>query len=140
MEANLARFYRRFLSPSLGGSHLPLLTGFEAPTDPPRHAVASLDWWFEPRPAQRSATRRAADHTALVETRHAAEGSGVRSPRNRIPRRLRAFRSLLDRCAAPRADPEEQVSELTLAWPVMRRAVLRIGEAFATSGRDQGAR
>jgi pyruvate,water dikinase len=29
---------------------------------------------------------------------------------------------------------EEQVAELTIAWPVMRRAVLRIGEALATRG------
>jgi pyruvate,water dikinase len=29
---------------------------------------------------------------------------------------------------------EEQVAELTIAWPVMRRAVLRIGEALASRG------
>ena len=31
MEMNLARFYRRHLGKSLGGSHLPLLAGFEPP-------------------------------------------------------------------------------------------------------------
>ena len=133
MEANLARFYRRFLSPSLGGSHLPLLTGFEAPTDPPRHAVASLDWWFEPGPRAGSATMLDADHAALVERRHAAEEAAFGALESN-PRRLRAFRSLLADAQHLVPIREEQVSELTLAWPVMRTAVLRIGEAFATNG------
>ena len=29
---------------------------------------------------------------------------------------------------------EEQVSELTIAWPAMRRAVVRMGEALASRG------
>src|SRR6185503_7682454 len=124
MEANLARFYRRYLSPSIGGSHLPLLTGFEAPTDPPPHAVASLDWWFAPRPRAESATRLDADHAALVETRHAAEEAAFAALASN-PRRLRAFRSLLADAQHLVPIREEQVSELTLAWPVMRRAVLR---------------
>jgi pyruvate,water dikinase len=133
MEANLARFYRRYLRPSLGGGHLPLLTGFAPPTDPPRHAVASLDWWFEPRPRAGSGTRRDADHAALVEKRHAAEEAAFATLGSN-PRRLRAFRSLLADAQHLVPIREEQVSELTLAWPVMRRAVLRIGEALATSG------
>jgi rifampicin phosphotransferase len=133
MEANLARFYRRYLSPSIGGSHLPLLTGFEAPTDPPPHAVASLDWWFAPRPRAESATRLDTDHAALVHTRHAAEEAAFAALESN-PRRLRAFRSLLADAQHLVPIREEQVNELTLAWPVMRRAVLRIGEAFATRG------
>ena len=81
LEVNLARFYRRHLAPSLGGSHLPLLTGFTAPTDPARHAVASLDWWHAPGSHAGSATRPAADHAALVETRHAAGRGGLHSAR-----------------------------------------------------------
>jgi pyruvate,water dikinase len=48
MELNLAQFYTRHLTPSLGGSHLPLLIGLEAPTGPSRHAVSSLDWCHAP--------------------------------------------------------------------------------------------
>ena len=59
LEFNLAQFYRRHVAPSLGGSHLPLLTGFDAPTGPARHAVASLDWWHAPGPRAGSATRPA---------------------------------------------------------------------------------
>ena len=133
MEANLARFYRRYLLPSLGGSHLPLLTGFEAPTDPPRYAVASLDWWFEPRPLAAPATRREGDHAALVAKRHAAEEAAFAVLASQ-PRRLRAFRSLLADAQHLVPIREEQTSELTLAWPVMRRAVMRIGEDLTTTG------
>ena len=133
MELNLAQFYRRHLAPSLGGSHLPLLTGFEAPADPARHAVASLDWWHEPGPRGQSATRPAAHHAALIETRRAAEEAAFThlAP---SPRRLRAFRRLLADAQHLVPLREEQVSELTLAWPVMRRAVQRMGEALASGG------
>ena len=94
MELNLAQFYRRHLAPSLGGSHLPLLTGFEAPRDQPRHAVASLDWWYAPGPRAGSASRPAIDHAELVETRHAAEEAAFAALAS-SPRRLRAFRKLL---------------------------------------------
>jgi len=133
MEVNLAQFYRRHLSPTIGGSHLPLLTGFEAPTDPARHAVASLDWWHAPGPRAGSATRPAAEHAALVETRHAAEEAAFTALAS-SPRRLRAFRRLLADAQHLVPLREEQVAELTIAWPVMRRAVWRIGEALASRG------
>jgi pyruvate,water dikinase len=133
LEVNLAGFYRRHLAPSLGGSHLPLLTGFRAPTDPARHAVTSLDWWHEPGPRAGSATRPAADHAALIEARHAAEevAYAALAP---SPRRLRGFRRLLADAQHLVPVREEQVAELTIAWPVMRRAVLRIGHALASRG------
>jgi pyruvate,water dikinase len=131
MEVNLAQFYRRHLAPSLGGSHLPLLTGFKAPTDPARHAVASLDWWVAPGPPGGSAIRPAADHAALVETRHAAEEAAFTALAS-SPRRLRAFRKVLADAQHLVPLREEQVAELTIAWPVMRRAVWRIGEVLAS--------
>ena len=131
LELNLAQFYRRHLAPSLGGSHLPLLTGFSAPTDPARHAVASLDWWHAPGPRAGSAIRPAGDHAALVATRHAAE-EAAHAALAASPRRLRAFRRLLADAQHLVPIREEQVAELTIAWPVMRRAVLRIGEALAS--------
>ena len=133
LEVNLAQFYRRHLAPSLGGSHLPLLTGFAAPTDPARHAVASLDWWHAPGSRAGSATRPAADHAALVETRHAAEEAAF-TTLGSSPRRLRAFQRLLADAQHLVPLREEQVAELTIAWPVMRRAVLRIGQALASRG------
>jgi pyruvate,water dikinase len=134
MEMNLARFYRRHLGPSLGGSHLPLLAGFEPPADPESHAVVSLDWWLPPLLDQAPATVSSTDHARVVHARHAAEQAafGVLAS---SPRRLRGFRRLLAETQHLVPVREEQSRELTLAWPVMRRAVLRIGEALAATGR-----
>jgi pyruvate,water dikinase len=133
MEINLARFYRRHLARSLGGSHLALLAGFEPPADPDRHAVASLDWWHAPLPYATTATGPVEDHGRLVEARKAAETAAFRALAS-SPRRLRAFRRLLAETQHLVPVREEQVRDLTIAWPVMRRAVLRIGEALAVRG------
>jgi pyruvate,water dikinase len=133
LEVTLAQFYRRHLAPVIGGSHLPLLTGFESPTDPARHAVTSLDWWHPPGSQATSSTRPAADHAALVEARHAAEEAAFGALAS-SPRRLRTFRRLLADAQHLVPLREEQVAELTIAWPAMRRAVERIGEALATRG------
>ncbi|MEP6681577.1 MAG: PEP/pyruvate-binding domain-containing protein, partial [Chloroflexota bacterium] len=132
MEMNLAQFYRRHLAESLGGSHLPLVAGFEPPADPGRHAVASLDW-HAPLPSARTATRPAEDHARLVEARQAAETAAFQALAS-SPRRLRAFRRLLAEAQHLVPVREEHVRELTIAWPAMRRAVLRIGEALAAGG------
>ncbi len=133
MEINLAQFYRHHLAPSLGGSHLPLVTGFAAPTEPARHAVASLDWWYPPGQRGAAVTGPIRDHAALVQARHAAEEAafGVLAS---APRRLRAFRRLLADAQHLVPLREEQVAELTIAWPPMRRAVVRIGENLAGLG------
>jgi phosphohistidine swiveling domain-containing protein len=133
MEINLARFYRRHLVGALGGSHLPLVTGFEPPADPDRHAVASLDWWHATSPPEATATRPAEDHARLVEARLTAEAAASDALVS-SPRRLRAFRRLLDDAQHMVLVREEQVRDLTIAWPVMRRALLRVGEALATRG------
>jgi rifampicin phosphotransferase len=133
LEVHLAQFYRRHLAPTLGGSHLPLLTGFESPTDPDRHAVASLDWWHAPGPRAGSATRPSGEHAALVERRQAAEQAALAALAS-SPRRIRTFRKRLADAQHLVPLREEQVAELTMAWPVMRRAVLRLGEALSASG------
>ena len=127
MEMNLARFHRRYLRPSLGGSHLPLVTGFGTAAGHGAHAVASLDWFYPasaPSPAPSADARR-----RLVEERHAAEEAAFAALASR-PRRLSAFRRLLADAQHLVPLREEQVGELTIPWPVMRRAVVRIGEAL----------
>ena len=133
MEMNVASFYRRHLARSLGGNHLPLLAGFVPPADPADHAVTSLDWWFAPSPRGARATIPAADHARLLETRQAAETAAVAALAS-SPKRLRAFRRLLADAQHLVPIREEQTRELTLAWPVMRRAVLRIGETLVSRG------
>jgi pyruvate,water dikinase len=137
-EINLARFYGRHLAPRLGGSHLTLLSGLEAPMPPARHAVASIDWWFapaEPSPTGSPvyAAQPAVDHARLVESRHQAEAA-ARTVLARSPRRLRAFERALADAQHVAPIREEQAREWTLAWPAMRRAVVRMGQALAGAG------
>ena len=74
-----------------------------------------------------------ADHHRLIEAREAAEATAFEVLAG-SPRRLRAFKRLLAETQRLVPIREEQTRELTIAWPVMRRAVLRIGEALAASG------
>lgn len=136
LEMNLARFHRANVRPVTGASHLPLVAGFEPPADPGRHAVASLDWWFEPAPAASpgiAGRRRAFDHERVVRDREAAEAEAMAALASK-PARQRAFTKLLREAQRLVPIREEHVRELTIAWPVMRRAVLRIGESLATAG------
>jgi rifampicin phosphotransferase len=130
MEMNLAGFHRRHLGRALGGGHLPLLSGLAPPAEPGRHAVASLDWWHPPVPNEEPGPPPPGDHAPLVERRRAAEAAALEALAS-SPRRLRTFRRLLAETQHLVIVREEQVRDLTLAWPAMRQAVLRIGEALA---------
>jgi len=133
MEMNLARFYGANVRKVTGTSHLPLVAGFEPPADPGRHAVVSLDWWFEPAPAiAAGARRRAFDHERVVRAREAAEAAAFAALADK-PARLRAFTKLLRETQRLVPLREEHVRELTIAWPVMRRAVVRMGEALVAA-------
>jgi pyruvate,water dikinase len=110
----------------------------EAPSPPPRHAVSSLDWIdapASPEPALDAAAQRATaeGHARAVEARRAAEAA-ARDALAGSPRLLRRFERLLADAQHILPIREEQVAELTLPWPVMRRAVLRIGEALTERG------
>jgi pyruvate,water dikinase len=132
LEINLAGFYRKHLEPALGGSHLPLLAGIDPPSEPEPHAVASIDWWFAPgrQPGSPSGTP---EHASLVARRQAAEHA-ARMALGSSPRRLQEFQVMLADAQHLVSIREEQVREWTRPWPVMRRAVVRIGESLAGRG------
>ena len=133
----LARLYREHLLGRIGGSHLDLLSGLgDQPPQPAGHAVHSLDW-IEPTLGE---TGRLPD-ASVVAVRHAA----ARDRRLQAEARARAalageqklsrrFDGLLRE--AQRFGPirEEQAAELTLPWPVLRRAALRLGATLVGSG------
>jgi pyruvate,water dikinase len=133
LEINLAAFHRRHLADAVPGGHLPLLAGLEAPGAPPRHAVTSLDWFHAPPPPPTAVGVATDGHARAAEAREAAEAA-ARAALASSPRRLRAFDRLLADAQHIVPVREEQVGEFTLPWPVMRRAVLRIGEALAARG------
>jgi rifampicin phosphotransferase len=132
IEIMLAGFYRRHLASSLGGSHLPLVSGLASPADAGPHAVVSLDWWYAPSPLGETAASAAEQHAEVVETRRAAEEAAFRVLAT-SPRRQRAFKRLLADAQNLATLREEQVPGLTIGWPVMRRAVRRIGEQLVAS-------
>ena len=132
-EVNLASFHRKHLRETLGWSHLPLVSGFEARADPGLEAIASLDWWFAPAMLGAEAQASPAVHQRVVEVRREAEAA-ANAALGSAPGRLRTFQRILADAQHLLSIRDEQTRELTIAWPVMRRAVLRIGASLAEQG------
>jgi pyruvate,water dikinase len=106
-----------------------LLAGIEPPVEPAPHAVATLDWWYPTGPTTSDSSVTSVDHAAVIRAREDAERAAADALRS-DPRRLRTFQRLLAETQHLVPIREEQARELTLGWPVMRRAVLRIGQAL----------
>ena len=141
-ERPLATFYVRYLAPAFGGSQLDLLAGLgdEAPS-PAAHAVWTLDW-VEPTLGEAGvafdASSIAGRHLAARERRLAAEAR-ARQALAATPRLARRFERLVGRAQRFGRVREEQVAELTLAWPVLRRAALRLGAMLVDRGSLEAA-
>jgi pyruvate,water dikinase len=131
VEGVLAGFYARHLRPTLGGSHQTLVSGLEQPRPLEPYAIQSLDW-FRPTFGELgipNAVPRA--HAALVEERQRAEAAC----RAKLTGKLRAdFDRLLALAQKYARIREEQVADLTLGWPLMRRALARLGESCVHRG------
>jgi rifampicin phosphotransferase len=136
-EVPLAKFYGRYLHPLLGGSYAVLLQGlYAADAGTGGHSVLSLDW-FQPTLSEINLSREPAAAVAgrrdrLSASRRAAE-SHARAALAGRPKLLAKFERLL--ALAQRYQPlrEEQLSYLTLGWPVMRRALQRIGSQLVAA-------
>ena len=74
-----------------------------------------------------------ARHARLVDERQKAEAA-ARAAVATSPRRLRTFNRLLSEAQRAAMIREEQLSHFTRPWPVMRRALRRLGEALVRSG------
>ena len=133
VEVGLARFYGEHLRPTLGGSHQPLLRGLRAPTAPAAHAIVSLDpatptlgelslQWTAPLPERLAAMER---ERADLEARC----------RETLTPALRArFDHLLALAQRYSLIRDEQVADATIGWPLMRRALGRLGVHLVGSG------
>ena len=129
-EVALARFHDRHVADRVGFGHQRLLCGLDTP--PPRHpALVTLDWVQPPvpRPAH-DPDRRA----AVAAERRAAE-EAVREVLAGRPRLARRYADLLGTAQRFARIREEQLDVFTAAWPVMRAAVLRLGDHLAGQGR-----
>jgi hypothetical protein len=148
-EHALARFYQRYIARRLPPSddtlavrgHQGLLLGLPTPFPvTPPHAVQSLDWIRptlgeldgelgdgsrgpQPLSAHDLAERRARMERVRQEAEAACRKALIGQPRRRC-RRFETLLALAQRYAVLR---EEQAGWLTLGWPLLRRAVLRLG-------------
>jgi pyruvate,water dikinase len=135
-EIALARFCQRQLRDKGMPSYQVLLSGLGFPGIP-RHAVHSLDWFRETigeRPDPGSEPEAAAlRHKAASDERLAATEAALRTLAA-DPRRQERFALLLnlaERYAVIRA---EHAQWFTLAWPVLRQCVRRLGAMMAAAG------
>jgi rifampicin phosphotransferase len=139
-EMPLAAFYRNYLFPRIGGSYQRLLCGLsDVSLVSASHAVACLDW-FHPTVGERSPqSATGPDPEALARLARAkaerlqAEAE-ARSALAREPKLLAQFEKRLSTAQRFGVIREEQVASFTPGWPVMRRALLRLGRILMERG------
>jgi phosphohistidine swiveling domain-containing protein len=134
MEGCLARFVRRHLAGVSGADVQVLLRGLPGialGTLP--HAVQSIDWYWPTLGRQDADGPVAERRTRLVAEREAAEMACRCALANRPALRTR-FDGLLETAQRYSTIREEQARWFTLAWPVLRRAVLSLGEHLLAAG------
>jgi len=135
MEGTLASFVRQHLASTVGGSVQQLLIGL-AGTQPdlPPYAVQSVDWahptagelgWQQPQPSDRH--RELADQRGQLTARCAA----ALADQPALQTRFLALLEVAQRYAVLR---EQQARQFTLAWPLLRRCALRLGDNLGATG------
>lgn len=131
VEGVLAGFYARHLRPTLGGSHQTLVSGLEQPRPIQPYAIQSLDW-FRPTAGELGISGGVPPaHAALVADRQRTEDA-CRAALS--PKQQPEFDRLLALAQRYARIREEQVADLTLGWPLMRRALARLGESCVRRG------
>ncbi len=137
VEVALGRFYRQHLASRVKVDVATLLTGLPTSTDHlASHLVQSLDWYrptlgesspAAPRPetTERRRNVEAKRHLAEKECRDALAGEPVL---------LARFETLMRLAQSYAVLREEQSNLLTLAWPLLRRSVLRLGSEAVRQG------
>jgi len=140
MEARLTRFTRQHFGNALpetdGGTQV-LLRGLATPEAAAAHAVQSVDW-YHPVAGELPTIAGPADAVArrqsdLADQRIDAERRCRQALADR-PRLLAEFHRLLQVNLRYAVIREDQAREFTLAWPVLRTCVRRLGEHLTGIG------
>lgn len=148
MEAALALATHRQLDDVLagrhplapeGGSAQHLLSGLPGlDTGTPPHAVQSVDWYHATAGELGWATGGTADDGRRagrpIERRRQLEAA-CQAALAPTPHRARTWRDLLAVAQRYAILRERQAHDFTLAWPVLRRVVLRLGQMLHDQGR-----
>jgi phosphohistidine swiveling domain-containing protein len=142
-EFPLAVFYKEHLYPRIGGTHQRLLRGLYTPSfDTYGHAVQSLDW-VQPTLGERNLPRADPQEAAARRVWLEADRRDVEAEARAVlagdAKLLARFERLLS--TAQRFAPlrEEQCYYFTLGWPLMRRALRRLGGLLCEQGVLAGA-
>jgi rifampicin phosphotransferase len=133
IEGVLARFFREHLAGKVDFSHQVLLSGLPGtPSGRGPHAVYSADWYWptageeaEPRDEDADERRR-----TLVARRLAAE-TACREALAGTPELRERFDQLLALAQRYAVIREQQANSFTLAWPLLRHAVIQLAEHLA---------
>ncbi len=131
MEGCLARFFREHLAATVADSVQVLLRGLPGTApEVPAHAVQSLDWFWPTAGEmgwQRESSAGLEAHRRLASERERVEAI-CRAALAKYPDTLDRFEKLLAVCQRYVVIREEQARDFTLAWPLLRQCVLRLGE------------
>ncbi|MGH6739419.1 MAG: PEP-utilizing enzyme, partial [Bradyrhizobium sp.] len=129
VEVALARFFREHLAGKVSVEIVDLLVGLPSSVSHSApYLVESADW-YRPTFGERNWNRGSAAARrpqSLAEKRLAAEGACRQALTNQPALRLR-FDTLLELAQNYSVLREEQAFQWTLAWPALRRCVLRLG-------------
>jgi phosphohistidine swiveling domain-containing protein len=136
IEAALARFCRAHV-PRLEESPQVMLAGLAgAEPDLPAHAVHSIDWYWpaggDLHTHAPGSDLRGRQHE-LAAKREAVTAT-CRAALAGKPRLRRRFERLLSIAQTYAVVREQQTRQFTLAWPVLRRCALRLGETLVRRG------
>jgi pyruvate,water dikinase len=132
-EGPLFAFWKAHLS-NIEGSSLDLVHGVEE-VRIEGHAVQGLDWYL-PTLGESSLEAAPLDPEArarLASGRDAVLGSAHAALRSQ-PKLLKKFDDLLATARRAHAARQEQTGAFTLAWPVLRTAITRLGHLLAARG------
>ena len=128
-EAQLGAFWNKHVREKTGLSHMSVLQGFDqAPVVAQTPRLESLDWSKPPLPAAPlpPTTKKLRERRTEAEQR-------ARTVLSKSCRKAAKFERLVADAQRQMPIREEQISQLGISWPVMRRAVKRIGEALAAN-------
>jgi rifampicin phosphotransferase len=136
MEAALAKFVHRHLTDQVDFGYQVLLRGLpgvEAGT--PAHAVQSVDW-YRPTLGELGIEGEELDGSTrqreIVAEREAAE-EACRTILADRPELLSQFDALLEVAQRYAVFREQQARDFTLAWPLLRRCAIQLGESLAAA-------
>jgi phosphohistidine swiveling domain-containing protein len=137
MEAALAKYFRGNLSELVDFGHQVLLRGLPGmDTGSPPHAVQSVDWYRPTLGELGFAGEDSDERTRQREITTEREGAeeACRAALANEPKLLSRFDALLEVAQRYAVLRERQARDFTLAWPLLRRCALRLGEILAARG------